>query len=133
MTDKSTTEKWETFINAKGPQLEQMSTQQLYSEVRVNAARVKPSEATTSSSNEAKALSTVEFHQAIQALNTRIDSYQRGRGRGNSWRGTTRGGRGGSRGGFNRGSGYRGGRGGRDSGDRNKRPRLSYDLEKYCE
>src|SRR5436305_6824472 len=136
MTDKSTTEKWETFINAKGPQLEQMSTQQLYSEVRVNAARVKPSEATTSSSNEAKALSTVEFHQAIQALNTRIDSYQRGRGRGNSWRGTTRGGRGGSRGGFNRGSGYRGGRGGRGgrgSGDRNKRPRLPYDPEKYCE
>ena len=38
MTDKSTIDKWEAFINAKGPQLEQMSTQQLYAEVRVNAA-----------------------------------------------------------------------------------------------
>ena len=56
MTDKSTIDKWETFINAKGPQLEQMSTQQLYAEVRVNAARAKPvetSSSTSSSSNEA--------------------------------------------------------------------------------
>jgi hypothetical protein len=37
MTDKSFSKKWETFIDAKGPQLEQMSTQQLYAEVRVNA------------------------------------------------------------------------------------------------
>jgi hypothetical protein len=27
-------EKWETFINAKGSQLEQMSTQKLYAEVQ---------------------------------------------------------------------------------------------------
>jgi len=29
MVDKTSSDKWETFINAKGPQLETMSTQQL--------------------------------------------------------------------------------------------------------
>ena len=66
MTDKSTTEKWETFINAKGPQLEQMSTQQLYAEVRVNAANAKPAEASSSSSNEVRVLTTTEIKQAIK-------------------------------------------------------------------
>ena len=58
MTNKPSMEKWEMFINAKGPQLEQMSTQQLYAEVRVNAARVKPADAP---SHEAKALMMTEF------------------------------------------------------------------------
>ena len=56
MTDKFMIDKWETIINTKGPQLEQMSTQQLYAEVRVNAASAKPEEtssSTSSSSNEA--------------------------------------------------------------------------------
>ena len=44
MVDKISSDKWETFINAKGPQLETMSTQQLYAEVRVNAGRIKPVE-----------------------------------------------------------------------------------------
>ena len=80
MTDKPTIEKWEMFINAKGPQLEQMSTQQLYAEVRVNAANAKPAEASSFSSNEVRVLTTTEFKQAIQALKTRIDSSQRNNG-----------------------------------------------------
>jgi hypothetical protein len=133
MTDKSTIDKWKTFINAKGPQLEQMSTQQLYAEVRVNSDQVKPAE-TSSTSNEVKALTTTEFQQAIQALNTRIDGFQRGngnngRGRGNGFRGGRGGGRGGSRGGFN--SGGRGGRGG-GRGGRSRRAKPLYDPEKYC-
>ena len=52
MTDKPTIDKWETFINAKGSQLEQMSTQQLYAKVRVNAANAKLAESSSSSSNE---------------------------------------------------------------------------------
>lgn len=51
--DKSTIDKWETFINAKDSQLEQMSTQQLYMEVRVNAANAKSAKSISSSSNEA--------------------------------------------------------------------------------
>ena len=80
MTDKPTIDKWETFINAKGSQLEQMSTQQLYAEVRVNAANAKLAESSSSSSNEARALTTTEFQQAIQAFSTRIDIFQRGNG-----------------------------------------------------
>ena len=71
MTDKTTSDKWETFINAKGPQLEHMTTQQLYAEVRVNAARNKP-EKPSDPTTEAKALTT-ELQQAIKALNTRLD------------------------------------------------------------
>ena len=128
MTDKSTIDKWKTFINAKSPQLEQMSTQQLYAEVRVNAANAKLAESSSSSSNEARALTKTEFQQAIQALSTRIDIFQRengnsGRGRGN-WRGRGDG-REGTRGGYNNGN-RGGGRGG-------KRSKLSYDSNKYCE
>ena len=61
MTDKSTIDKWETFINAKGSQLEQISTQQLYAKVRVNAANAKLTESSSFSSNEARALITIEF------------------------------------------------------------------------
>src|SRR6202045_208633 len=73
MVDKASSDKWETFINAKGPQLETMSTQQLYAEVRVNAGRVKPVEPVP---NEVKALHT-ELQQSLQALATRFDNYQR--------------------------------------------------------
>ena len=76
MTDKTSSEKWETFINAKGPQLEQMTTQQLYAEVRVNAARIKPVDK-TAEAPEAKALTT-DFQQVLQALNTRFFSSQDG-------------------------------------------------------
>src|SRR5579862_5709910 len=66
MTDASSTSNWETFINAKGPQLEHMSIQQLYSEVRINAARAKPTDTT---SYEATALTT-ELQQVVHALTT---------------------------------------------------------------
>ena len=72
MVDKTSSDKWETFINAKGPQLETMSTQQLYAEVRVNAGRIKPVEPVP---NEVKALQT-EFQQSLQALSTRFDNFQ---------------------------------------------------------
>ena len=64
MVDKTSSDKWETFINAKGPQLETMSTQQLYAEV--NAGRIKPVEPVP---NEVKALQT-EVQQSLQALAT---------------------------------------------------------------
>jgi hypothetical protein len=73
MVDQASSDKWETFINAKGPQLETMSTQQLYAEVRVNAGRVKPVEPVP---NEVKALKT-EFQQSFQSLSTRFDNFQR--------------------------------------------------------
>ena len=77
MVDKTSFDKWETFINAKGPQLETMSTQQLYAEVRVNAGRIKPVEPVP---NEVKALQTAlqtEFQHSLQALSTRFDNFQR--------------------------------------------------------
>src|SRR5271170_1316997 len=73
MVDQATSDKWETFLNAKGPQLETMSTQQLYAEVRVNAGRIKPVEPVP---KEVKALQT-EFQQSLQALSTRFDNFQR--------------------------------------------------------
>jgi len=69
MIDKASSKKWETFINAKGPELEQMSRQQLYAEVRVNAARTKSAPNKPTDTSEAKALTT-ELKQAMQALNT---------------------------------------------------------------
>lgn len=113
----------------KGPPLEQMTTQQLYAEVRVNAATSKPVETSLSSSNEARALTTTEFQQAIQALNTRIDDFQRKNDHAcGNWRGQRggRGGGGGSLGDFNR-KGRGKGQGG------NKRFRQPYDPEKYCD
>jgi len=83
MVDKASSEKWETFINAKGPQLETMSTQQLYAEVRVNAGRMKPVE---SAPNETKAFHS-ELQKSMNALATRLDNFQRnndGRNNGNS-------------------------------------------------
>jgi hypothetical protein len=134
MTDKSSSEKWETFINAKGPQLEQMSTQQLYAEVRVNAARIKPAD---TPSNEAKALMTTEFQQAIHALNTKIDGLQRGISNGGRGNGNRYGGKGRNRGDSNggrRGGSRRGGRGGRGGRSGNsRRYRHPYDPNKYCE
>ena len=72
MVDKASSDKWETFINAKGPRLETMSIQQLYAEVRVNAGRIKSVEPVP---NEVKALQT-EFQQSLQALSTRFDNFQ---------------------------------------------------------
>ena len=65
MADKASSNKWETFINAKGPQLETMSTQQLYAEVRVTAARIPP-----------KPTLERDGHEIIKALNTSVDLYQ---------------------------------------------------------
>ena len=70
MTDKLTIDKWKTFINMKDSQLEQMSTQQLYAKIRVNIANAKLTESSSFSSNEARALTTTEFQQAIQAFHT---------------------------------------------------------------
>ena len=59
MIQKMSAEKWETFINAKDPQFKQMSTQQLYAEVRVDAARNKSGDkATDTPLNEAKVHTT---------------------------------------------------------------------------
>ena len=73
MVDKASSDKWETFINAKGPQLETMSTQQLYAEVRVNAGRIKPVEPVP---NEVKALQT-ELQQSLQASPLDLTTFQR--------------------------------------------------------
>ena len=84
MVDKASSDKWETFINAKGPQLETMSTQQLYAEVRVTAARI-PSKPTLERDGHEiiKALNTsVDLYQAIKDLNNRIDNLQRSNGNG---------------------------------------------------
>jgi len=72
MVDKAISEQWETFINAKGPQLDAILTQQLYAEVRVNAGRIKLVKLVP---NEVKALQT-EFQQSLQALSTRFDNFQ---------------------------------------------------------
>jgi gag-polypeptide of LTR copia-type len=98
MTNESTKEKWETFINAKGLQLKSMSTQQLHAEVRVNAAKIKSAETFLIYSDEVRALrSTVDFQQIIQDLNSRIDKLQQnsgtnGNGNRNEWRDGRRGG-----------------------------------------
>src|SRR5271169_6666729 len=42
MVDQASSDKWETFINAKGPKLKTMSKQQLYEKVRVNVEKTKP-------------------------------------------------------------------------------------------
>jgi len=119
MTDRASSEKWETFMNAKGFQLEQMSTQQLYAEVRVNATRMKQMD--KSADIEAKALTT-ELHQAIQALTTRFDE---GIQRHNSNK--------------SKGKGQNQGQHGKNGGNRrhnqkrsNRRPRYPYDPDKYC-
>ena len=124
MTDKTSSEKWETFINAKGPQLEQMSTQQLYAEVRVNAARLKSADKPAdTSSSEAKALTT-ELQQAIQALSTRFD------GRSNNWNKSKAKGQ---NQGQNQGQhGKNGGNHGRNQKRGNKRPKFPYEPDKYC-
>ena len=129
MTDKTSSEKWETFINAKGPQLEQMSTQQLYAEVRVNAARIKPADKPADTS-EAKALTT-ELQQAIQALTTRFsDSSQRANGN------KSKGGKGQNQW-QNQGQnqsqqGKHGGNRRRNQKHGNRRPRFPYEPDKYC-
>ena len=124
MVDKSSSDKWETFINAKGPQLETMSTQQLYAEVRVNAGRIKPVEPVP---NEVKALQT-ELQQSLQAFVTRFDNFQRSNdGRSN--------GKGGRKGNFrNNGRNNRHGNDNRRKGKNNKsRQRYPYDTNKSCE
>src|SRR5579859_6095309 len=127
MIDKASSDKWETFINAKGPQLETMSTQQLYAEVRVNAGRIKPVEP-ASNLNEVKALHT-EFHQSLQALATRFDNFQRN----NDGCSNGKGGRG-----SNKGISHNNGRNNhydnRRKGKNNKnRQRYPYDTNKFCD
>src|SRR5271155_3869926 len=128
MVDKTSSDKWETFINAKGPQLETMSTQQLYAEVRVNAGRIKLVEPVP---NEVKAIHT-EFQQSLQALSTRFDNFQRN----NENRSNGKGGRG-----SNKGNSRNNGRnsGGNNSGHKGKNNknrrhgRYPYDMNKSCE
>jgi gag-polypeptide of LTR copia-type len=125
IVDEASAEKWE---NAMGPQLETMSKQQLYAEVRVNAGRTKSTETLP---NEVAALQT-DSRQSIQALNTRMDSFQRGN-RGNGDRGQGEGGQGGksgSPGGFN--GGNRRGRG-RGRWNNNRKTRYPYDTNKSRE
>src|SRR5271154_5971767 len=127
MVDKISSDKWETFINAKGPQLETMSTQQLYAEVRVNAGRIKPAESVP---NEVKALKT-EFQQSFQSLSTRFDNFQRN----NENRSNGKGGRGNNKGnsrnnGRNNGGGNNSGRKGKNNKNRRRNP---YDTNKSCE
>jgi len=107
MVDKASSDKWETFINAKGPQLETMSTQQLYAEVRVHAGRIKLVEPVP---NEVKALQT-EFQHSLQALITRFDNFQRSNDGRNS-----KGGRGNNKGGNSNSRNH-----GRNNGNDNRR------------
>jgi len=127
MVDQASPDKWETFINVKGPQLETMSTQQLYAEVRVNAGRIKPVEPVP---NEVKALKT-EFQQSFQSLSTRFDNFQQnndsrsnGEGRRGSNRGNSR------NDGRNNGDGNNSSRKGKNNKSRCRYP---YDINKSCE
>ena len=119
MVDQATSDKWETFLNAKGPQLETMLTQQLYAEVRVTAGGVKPVEPVP---NEVKALKT-EL-QSLQSLSTRFDDFQR-----NNDNGEGRRGRGNSRN-NDRNNGNNSGRQGKNNKGRRRYP---YDTNKSCE
>jgi len=115
MVDKASSDKWETFINAKGPQLETMSTQQLYAEVKVNSGRIKLVELAP---NEVKALQT-EFQQSLQALATRFDNFQRnnhGRNGKGGRKGNTR------NNGRNNGNGNNSGRKGKNNKSRRRYP-----------
>src|SRR5271155_5484808 len=128
MVDQASPDKWETFINVKGHQLETMSTQQLYAEVRVNAGRIKPVEPVP---NEVKALKT-EFQQSFQALSTRFDNFQRN----NDSRSNGKGGRGSNKGNFrnngrNNGNGNNSGRKGKNN--KNRRRSYAYDTNKSCD
>src|SRR5271154_5795966 len=129
MVDQASSDKWETFINAKGPQRETISTQQLYAEVRVNAGRIKPVEPVP---NEVKALKT-EFQQSLQSLSTRFDNFQRN----NDNRSNGKGGRGSNKGnsrnnGRNNGGGNNSGRKGKNNKNR-RHGRYPYDTNKSCE
>jgi hypothetical protein len=119
MVDQASSDKWETFINAKGPQLETMTTQQLYAEVRVNAARIKPVEPFP---DEVKALKT-EFQQSLYALSTRFDNFQRNNDNGEGGRGSNKG--------NSRNNDRNDGNGNRRKGKNNRRN--PYDINKSCE
>jgi hypothetical protein len=122
MVDQASSDKWETFINAKGPQLETMSTQQLYAEVRVNAGRIKPVEPVP---NEVKALKT-EFQQSFQSLSTRFDNFQRNNDNGEGGRGSNRG--------NSRNNGRNNDNDNRRKGKNNRsRHQYPYDTNKSCE
>jgi hypothetical protein len=126
MVDQASSDKCETFINAKGPQLETMSTQQLFAEVRVNAGRIKPAEPVP---NEVKALKT-EFQQSFQSLSTRFDNFQRN----NDDSRSNGEGRRGSNGGNSHNDGRNNGNDNRRKGKNNtSRRRYPYDINKSCE
>src|SRR5271154_2337467 len=124
MVDQASCDKWETFINAKGPQLETMSTQQLYAEVRVNAGRINPVEPIP---NEVKALQT-EFQQSLQALSTRFDNFQRNNDGRNG-----EGGRGSNKGNFRNSRRNDDNDNNRRKGKNTSRRRYPYDTNKSCE
>jgi len=120
---------WNTFILAKGPGLQQISTQQLYAEVcaqELNNPFPESLNPISTMTTEAKAL-----QMTIQVLTTRFDKFERGRGRGigkDGHRG--RGGKAaknGSRGGRGRGHGKGRGGKGNDEG-----VRLENDKSKWC-
>src|SRR5277367_4612339 len=124
MVDQASSDKWETFINAKSPQLETMSTQQLYAEVGVNAGRIKPVEPVP---NEVKALQT-EFQQSLQAHSTRFDNLERN----NDGR-NVEGGRGSNKGNFRNNSGRNDDNDNRRKGKNTSRRRYPYDTNKSWE
>src|SRR5271155_601675 len=125
MVNKASSDKWETFINAKGHQLETMSTQQLHAEVRINTGRIKPVEPVP---NEVKAIQT-EFQQSLKALSTRFDNFQRN----NDSRNNGKGGRGNNKGNF-RNNGQNNGDNSSRKGKNNKNQRrYPYDTNKSCE
>ena len=61
-----------------------MWIQHLYAEVRVNVAKVKTAETSSSTSfDEVRALTTIDFQHVIQDLNSQIDKLQWNDGTGN--------------------------------------------------
>ena len=128
MIDKLIIDKWETFINAKDSQLEQMSIQQLYAKVRVNAANVKLAKPSSFSFNKAWVLIITELQQVIQAFNIWIDIFQHGNDNNDHGRGNWRDREDDRKSTHND---YNNDNHGGEWGD--KKSKLSYDSNKYCE
>ena len=121
--DDPESKKWETFVQATGPRIRQMTIQQLYAEVHANEFQKPEKPSTTNPIVDAKALQT-----SIDSLASRISDAQ-GRGR------SGRGGRGkrGHKGG-NRGRGGRGGKGNKNhpKGDGEGGSKPENDSSKWC-
>ena len=127
MIDKISSEKWEMFINIKDPQLETMSMQQFYAEVRINTERIKSVE---SVSNEVKVLH-INLQQSFLALITRFDNFQWK----NDDRSNDKGGWGSNKGNSRNNDRNNDNDNNFDHKDKNNRSRrwYSYDINKSCE